>query len=323
MASNIIRKAIANAIYKVAPEASHFVNPAVTAYATKRWGAQATITKALVNPVGVGTLTDGHSALVNETLVRDEFVQAVFSGSILGKLQGLIEVPALTRVNVESVPAIAPFVGENMNAPAFQGDFGFIAVDVRKVAITAVVTEELLRMTGDAAESVISGQLQRALSRGIDAAFVGSQTRDDVSPNGLGVVAVQAASFNAGVLAFTGDLSKASVIVNPLTAVTLRSPTEQGITAADGIYGGLPVIASYAVAQGKLWIVDGSRVLAYIGGAIVEMSTQSTVTLDDGSGIASSTGTVRLFQEYKRALLAKQFIDFEFVPGAAVEVTLS
>ncbi|WP_158933764.1 hypothetical protein [Burkholderia sp. S171] len=318
MASNIIRKAIVNTLFNWAYADSVKVPVEMQEYSAKRFGTSAEVTKALVNPI-----VAAGSGLVNETLIRDEFVQAVFSGSILGKLQGLIEVPALTRVAVESSPVIAPFVGEYLSAPGYQGNFSFVASGIRKVAIVGVVTEELLRLSGDAAEGVISGQLQRALSRGIDKAFVGSQSRDAVSPNGLGAVAVQAASFNAGVLAFTGDLSKASVIVNPLTAVTLRSPTEQSITAAGGNYGGLPVITSYAAPVGKLIIVDGSRVLAYIGGATVDMSDQAAITMDDGSGTATSTVPAFMFQEGKRALLAKQYIDFEFVPGAAVEVTLS
>ncbi|WP_158935424.1 hypothetical protein [Burkholderia sp. S171] len=104
MASTIIRKAIVNAIFNWSDDIGLKLPQEAAAYATKRFGSTSEITKALVNPVGVGTLTDGHSALVNETLVRDEFVQAVFSGSILGKLQGLIEVPALTRIKREHDP---------------------------------------------------------------------------------------------------------------------------------------------------------------------------------------------------------------------------
>jgi hypothetical protein len=317
MASTIIRKAIINAIFNWSDNSGLTPPTPITEYAAKRFGTTADVTKALVGPI-----VAAGSGLVNETLVRDEFVQAVFSGSILGKLNGLIEVPALARVAVEVTPVTAPFVGEYQSAPGYQGNFGFAASGIRKVSEFAVVTEELLRASGAAAESVIQGQLQRALSRGIDAAFCGSQTRDDVYPNGLGAMSVQAASFNAGILAFTGSLITASVIVNPLTAVTLRSPTEQGITAAGGNYGGLPVITSYAVPVGKLFIVDGSRVLAFIGGATVELSTESALTMDDGSGVTTSTGTVFLFQEGKRALLAKQYVDFEFVPGASVEVTI-
>ena len=327
MSSSIIRNAIVNAIYKVMPvECISFPDPAVSAYATKRWGSKALVTKSTVNPIGAGTTNspgDTPGPLVPETLVRDEFVQAVFSASIIGKLQGVMEVPAMTRVNVESSPVIAPFVGEFAEAPAFQGTYGVSMTDKRKVSIVTVVTDELLRMTSNAAETTISGSLQRALSRGLDTGFMGSQSRDAVSPAGLSAVSVSAASFSAGILAFTGDLSKASVIVNPLTAITLRSPTEQDITAAGGFYGGLPVITSYAVPVGKLFIVDGSRVLAYIGGATVELSRATSVVLDDGSGADTSTKAVSMFQEGKVALMGTQYCDWDFVPGAAVEVTLA
>lgn len=74
----------------------------------------------------------------------------------------------------------------------------------------------------------------RSLSRGMDAVLVGDQVRDDAKPQGLANFAPQAASFEAGLEAFTGDLANAAVIVNPITAVDLRSEAEQGITAAAG-----------------------------------------------------------------------------------------
>jgi hypothetical protein len=326
MASSIVRQGIVKALYKVDPASALLHMPqALTDHATKRWGNQSHVTKALVNPMLAGTVnstSQESGALVPETLVRDEFIQAVFSASILGRLQGIIEVPALTRVNVEGDPVIAPFVGEYGLAPAFQGNFGVVMTDKRKVSIATVVTEDLLRMSNSAAENFISGILQRALSRGLDAGFVGAQARDSITPVGLAAVSVQASSFEEGVLAFTGDLSKASVIVNPRTAISLRSPSEQGITAAGGVYGGLPVITSLAVPLGKLFIVDASRVVAYLGTATVEMSREASVILDNGSGVATSTGAVYLFQENKRALLGTQYVDWDFAPGAAVEVTL-
>jgi len=334
MASSIIRKAIAAGVFNV--PVAH-ISEQHDGYIEQRWGKGGlsnVVTKTVVSP----TLAAGN-ALVNETIVRDEFIQAVWSGSILGKLQSVMHVPALTRVNVESVPAVAPFVGEYAPIPAFAGNFSFVATDKRKVGIVGVFSKEMLLATGDAAENVISGQVARALSRGVDKGFVGTKVRDAVSPNGLGAVSIQVpavtavanggatfvdtqASFSAGVIAFTGDLSRASVLVNPLTAITLRSPTEQGITAAGGIYGGLPVITSYAVPVGKLFIVDGSRVLAYVGGAFVDVITQGTVVLDDGTGTVTTTAT-SLFQTGQSALMGQQYVDWEFAPGAAVEITLS
>jgi hypothetical protein len=175
----------------------------------------------------------------------------------------------------------------------------------------------------------------------MDVGFVGSQARDAVSPTGLSAVAVQIpavtaprvgdglavvdtkASFDAGVAAFTGDLSKASVVVNPLTAIALRTPTEQAITATGGIYGGLPVITSYAMPVGRIFIVDASRVIAYVGDADVQLASQGEMMMDDGTGVNTSTGVAFLFQESKLALKGTQYVDWDFVPGAAVEVALT
>lgn len=317
MASSIIRKAIVAGVFNVSIDN---ISESHNGYIDKRWGKGGlsnVVTKAAVAPI----VANG-SGLVNETIVRDEFVQAVWSGSILGKLQDVMEVPALTRVNVESVPVSAPFVGEYSPMPAFAGSFSFVATDKRKVGIVGVFSEEMMLATGDAAENVISGQVSRALSRGLDKAFAGAQARDETSPTGLAAVATQAASFEAGLLAFTGDLSKASVIVNPLTAVTLRSPTEQDIKATGGTYASLPVITSYAVPVGTLFIVDASRVLAYVGQAVVDVLTQGTVALDDGTGTLTTT-SVSLFQSGQRALMGMQYCDWDFAPGAVVQVALS
>lgn len=318
MASTIIRKAIVAGVFNTQVEnLSGF-----DGYIGARWGEKGlnvVVTKDLVAPV---TSAGGGVGLINESIVRDEFVQAVFSGSILGKLTGVMEVPALTRVNVETIPVSAPFVGEGVNAPAFAGSFSFVATDKRKVSIIGVFSKEMLLATGDAAEAVISGQVSRALSRGLDKAFVGAQVRDDISPNGMAAIAIQASSFNEGLLAFTGELSKASVLVNPLTAATLRSPTEQNITVFGGNYGGLPVITSYAIPVGTIFILDGSRVLAYVGQSVVDVATQGNVLMDDGTGTAV-TNVTSLFQSGKSALMGTQFVDWEFVPGAAVQVTLS
>ncbi|PCE27528.1 hypothetical protein BWP39_03225 [Paraburkholderia acidicola] len=294
---------------------------AVAQYAKKRWGEDTDVVKvfkSLENPL----TTDGAAGLVAETLSRAAFVHAVFTGSILGQLQGLIRVPALTRVNVETAPITAPFVAEFAPAPAYQGAFGVSLSNKRKVALVAILSAELLRATGDAAENVITAQLQRALSRGLDAAFVGNQARSPVTPTGLAAVATAAASFEAGVEAFTGDLTTASVLVNPLTAVNLRSASETGITAKGGFYGGMPAIASYSVPAGKVFIVDGSRVVAFLGDAELDVASAGTFPVDDGTGTATAVQT-GMFQSGQQAIKAAQYADWDFVTGAAVEVSLA
>lgn len=333
MQSNIfIRSAIAKTLFNGSIKNAE-------GYIEKRWGITSGVTryaKALQNPISTDAESAG--ALAAEKLSRSEFVEAVISASILGQLQGLIKVPALTKINIETTPIVAPFVGQYQPIPAYQGTFGATLINTRKVGIVAVLSSELLLATGDAAEGVISGQIQRALVRGIDAALVGAQARDAVSPAGLSsmtqkipsiltknasgedIVDIKA-TFDAAVLAFTGDLTKASLLVNPLTAVGLRSPSEQAITAKGGVYGGLPAIASYGVPIGKLFIVDGTRVLAYIGDAEVDVSDGGDLVVDDGTG-TRTTMNASLFQNHQRAVKGTQFVDFEFVPGAAVEMSL-
>lgn len=290
-------------------------------YAAGRWGTHsdtARYVKAAVNPLTAGP--DASGAITAGELSRQQFVQAVFSRSILGQLQGLVRVPAITRINTEDTPIAASFFGESVSCPVAQGSIGIQLVDKRKLGVISIISQELLKATDDTAEATISAILQRALSRGLDNAFVGSQGRDNVFPAGVASAATQAIGFNNGIAAFTGDLTAASVLVNPLTAVTLRSPTETQITAKGGIYGGLVAIASYAVPVGKLFIVDASRVLAFIGAAVVDTSEQGSVS---GIAGASATVPVSLFQTNQVALRAGMYADWDFVPGAAVEVDLT
>lgn len=288
-------------------------------YAENRWGIHAGITKvlkAVQDPMG----TDSAAVLVAETLSRDQFIEAVFSKSILGQLQSVTRVPALARVNVETVPIAARFVGEYSPANAYQGAFGVTLSNKRKVGMLAVLSAELLRMSGDAAEAIISAQIQRALSRGLDNAFLGSQARDAVTPTGLGAVASQAASFDEGVEAFTGDLTTASVLVNPLTAVRLRSASETQITAKGGFYGGLPVICSYSVPVGRLFVVDAARVVAFLGTAELDVADSGMLLVDDGTGNTAPVQT-GMFQTGQQAIRGLQYADWAFVDGAAFETT--
>ncbi len=290
-------------------------------YAAQRWGrnsAAAAYTKAAVAPMLAGSdaVPDG---LAVGTISRSAFVQAVFSRSILGQMQGLVQVPAITRINTEASPVSGAFFGEATQPPLAQGNIGVYLVDKRKAGVITVLSNELIKMTDEAAEETITGILVRALSRAIDNAFVGSQARDTVSPEGLSNASTQATGIAAGIQAFTGDLTQAYVLLNPLTAVTLRSPTETQITARGGYYGGMPAICSYGVPAGQMFIVDASRVLAYIGDAVVDALEHADVY-----GLAGATPSVpvNMFQTSQVALAAQQYIDWQLVPGAAVQIAL-
>jgi len=291
-------------------------------YAERRWGEHspaAEYVKASVAPMLVGTDANPQGLAVG-AISRSEFVQAVFSRSILGQMHGLVQPPAITRINVEETPLAGAFYGEGAPMPVTQGSVGVQLVDKRSAAICAVISKELIQDTSETAEATVAGMLVRALSRGIDNAFAGVQARDAVSPEGLAAAATQAVGFNAGIEAFTGDVTQACVVMNPLTAITLRSPTETQITARGGYYGGLPAICSYGVPLGKVFIVDATRVLAYIGDAAVDAMEHADIY--GLKGVAANV-PVNMFQTEQVALAARQYIDWQFVPGAAVEVSLS
>jgi hypothetical protein len=286
--------------------------------AAKLWGdssESAQYIKAAVSPMTAGP--DASGLLTIGTLSRAQFVKAVFSRQILGRIQGLTQVPPITRINFEASPVQAAFAGEGVPLPEGVGNIGVMLADKRKIGTLTVISDELLALTNDTAETTIQGILVRALSRGVDAALVGAQARGDVSPAGLASVATPVSgatltdAFAAGVDTFTGDLMTASVLVNPLTAVTLRSPTESLITANGGQYGGLPAVTSYGVPAGTLFIVDASRIVAAVGDVAVEVSSQASVIY--------GAAMVNAFQTGQRAVRCIQYVDWQFLPGVAVQ----
>jgi hypothetical protein len=295
--------------------------------AVGRWGVNsetARYIKAVVDPLAAGP--DASGALTIGDLSRQQFVQAVFSQQILGQLSGLVRVPAITRINFETAPVQAAFSVEGTALPVAVGNVGVVFPDKRRIGILAVVSDELLQLTDESAEATVEGILSRAVTRGVDAAFVGSQARDERTPAGLATVATNvtgatlAGAFLTGVEAFTGDLTKASVLVNPLTAVTLRSPTETAITARGGSYGGMPAIASYGVPLGSLFIVDASRVIATVGDAKIDVAAETTVY-----PVPQATGDTitSAFQTGQRAVRVIQYVDWQFLPGAAVQASVA
>ncbi len=312
---NTANNQMENAIQFIRPAIAHgacITQPAsVALYAKGRWGQESGVVKSLVNSVDATTL-------VNQRIYADAFVQAVFSDSILGKLRNVTQVPALARVPSESNPIVAPFVGVGQPIPAQQGELELTVVEHRKVAAITIVSEELLRLTDGVTERLLTGMVARSLARGMDAALMGSQMRDEASPQGLSSFATQAGSFDEGLQVFTGNLAGAAVIANPLTAVRQRTATEQGITAAGGVYSGFPVVTSIQVPIGKLFIVDPVRILAFIGGAEVEASAASAVSLNTGEAAPTP-----MYGSGSVALRGIQYVDWNFVPGAAVEVSLS
>lgn len=292
--------------------------------AEHRWGAHsetARFLKAAVAPLTAGQ--DVAGPLTAGDITRRQFIQAVYSRQILGQLAGLTRVPAMTRVNFEASPLSAQFVFEGAPLPVAVGNVGVLFPDKRKIGFLTLISDELLQLTDESAESTIEGILLRAVSRGVDGAFVGSQQRDDTTPAGLASVATQvttgatlADAFNACVEAFTGDLTQASLLVNPLTATTLRSPTETQITARGGVYGGLPAIASYGVPAGSLFVVDASRVIAAMNDVTVDVSDQASVypVPQSGGDIAVSA-----FPTAQRVVRITQYVDWQFLPGVAVQ----
>lgn len=66
--------------------------------------------------------------------------------------------------------------------------------------------------------------------------------------------------------------------------------------------------------------MDGSRVLAYIGDA--EITALRHADVYNLRGSVSPSVPVNMFQTNQVAIQADQYADWDFVDGAAVEVTL-
>ncbi|AXC50055.1 phage major capsid protein [Paracoccus suum] len=301
------------------------------------------ITKAAVP---AGATLDGNWAewmVTDEGRVFGDFLEYLRPRTILGRfgqngVPSLRNVPADTTIGAQTGGGEAYWVGEGKAKPLtkFEGETNKLSI--LKVANIAVVTEELLRKSGIAAEAFLRDQLTAAIATRLDKDFIdpAKAAVAGVSPasitNGLTPIVSAggtADNIRADIQALFGSFIAAknaptngvwimsasaalslSMMINPL-----GQPEFPGLTMTGGTFAGLPVIVSDYAPAGLVVLANASDIyLVDEGGVQVAMSREASLEMSDSPTHNSTTPTpiqlVSMFQTNSVAFRAERFINW-------------
>lgn len=300
--------------------------------AVQRWGSESKA--ARIAKAAVGSLTVGSSDLVGaEKVTASQFFAAVDSGTILGRL-GLREVPFDTRMLIAGDGATASWVGEGRAVPVSLADFSGISLKPLKVAALSVQSKELLQSVDPTAESAISAALIKAVRDQLDASFIDPANAGvtDISPASItnGVSAIPSSGNDAAAIhtdimalagAFTGDWSRAAIVMHHKTALALGL-----LLAMAGRSSILDVrwVVSGNVPTDIVVLIDAGDVAFALGPGSIKTSQQGALEMRDDPTNSAATGVattmVSLWQSNAVAIMALRECNWRTVRDGAVVV---
>ncbi len=306
--------------------------------------------------VAAGSTTDSTWAkpLVNVENYAGDFIEFLRPQTIIGKfgagnIPGLRRVPFNVKIVGQTSGATANWVGEGKGKPVTKWGYNDVTIGMTKVAAIAVLTDELVRTSDPAADTLARDELARAIIAKLDTSFISNAAAvAGVSPAGIlnGVtpitpsVATDAyAAMQEDVQAVFGAYITAGMapsegvwIMSSATALKLsmmRNPLGQaehpGLSMTGGIFAGLPVIVSdYQATAGRVILVNASDVyLADDGSVQIDMSREASIEMNDAPTQDAMAGTgaslVSMFQSNSVAIRAERVTGWQKRRAAAVQ----
>ncbi len=291
----------------------------------------------------------------DETSVYADFVEYLRPMTIVGKF-GMNGIPALRTVPFR-VPLIgqtgggsAYWVGEGKPKPLTSFDFSRTTLDELKVATISVVTEEMLRKSNPAADSILRDSLAAAVVEKVDQTFIDPAVAASagVSPASVtnGVSAITSSGNDADAIredvramvatfiAANNPPGSAVWVMSSSTALALslmRNPLGQkefgDISMAGGTFEGFPVIASEyfsaVSAGGYVALVNASDIyFGDEGGVNVDMSREASLQMLDNptndTVTPTATSMVSMFQTNSVAFRAERILNWSKRRASAV-----
>jgi len=314
------------------------------AYAANRWGTSSS--PALILRSSVGGLEYGSDRLWSEAgRAGVAFLEMIRPRTVIGKIQGLREVPSRTPYVKQTGLATAYWAGEGSARPLSKGAFEYDTIAPLTIAALSVMSNELLKSTNPAAELLIHNDLAKAAIQLSDSSFVDPLSAGEAGKSPASILYGVATTTASGNLAndielaianFGGDLETAVWLMAPRLAVQIGLRAGVSGVAADlgargGMLAGLPVITSSACAYytsdgGQLALVDASAIVMLDEGAEVRITNQATIEMDNAptgetlTPTGASTAHVNLFQTDSSAILVSRRINWELAGSNAVVV---
>ena len=304
--------------------------------------------------VAGGSTTDTAWAkpLVNTTNYAGDFIEFLRPQTILGKfgsggIPGLRRVPFNIKIVSQTSGAVANWVGEGKGKPLTKWGYGNVTLGMTKLAAICALTDELVRTSDPAADTLARDELARAIIAKMDSTFVGNAAATTASPAGIlnGVTPITASAstdaytaLQADVKAIFGAYIAAGMtpadgvwIMSSTAALKLsmlQNPLGQSVYPAmnmtGGTFAGLPVIVSDYVAAGTVILVNASDVfLADDGSVQIDMSREASLEMNDAptqDGVAGTgAAMVSMFQANMVAIRAERYVSWAKRRAAAVQ----
>lgn len=316
------------------------------------------IAHVLKAAVAAGTTSDatwGGGLVGDETNVYADFVEYLRPQTILGRfgtgsIPRLRAVPFNTPLITQTTGGQGYWTGEGKGKGVTKFDFTRTTLVETKVANIAVITEELLRRSGPAADALIRDELVNALKGRLDIDFIDPDKAEvsGTSPASItnGVTAIHSSGTDADAVRNdvkrllntyirannppnTGVLIMSSMTALGISMLTtaLGEPEFSGLGIAGGILLGIPVITSEYVptdSSGSLMImVNASDIyLGDEGGFQVDMSREASLEMDSAptqnAGTPTAAQLVSLWQTNSVGFRAERIINWKKRRASAV-----
>lgn len=333
--------------------------------AKARYPDQPRIQNVLKAAVNAGTTTDATWAgsMIDYQNLASEFIEFLRPMTIIGKfgvgaIPGLRRVPFNVQMGGQTSGGAGYWVGQGAPKPLTKFDFANMTLRWAKVANIAVLSNELIRFSGQsglgAADALVRDALAAAINERIDIDFIDPSKAavTDVSPASILNGTTPVASGGNTAAAIRADAAAAmqrfvNANMNLLSGVWIMSAQVALQTSilmnalgqkefpelnmTGGTFMGLPVIVSqyvpHATAGGIVALVSAQDIfLADDGQVVIDASTEASLQMMDNptnnSGNGTATSMVSMFQTNSTAILAERFINWaKRRVGAAVYIS--
>lgn len=322
--------------------------------ANKTWRDQTPeVETVLKAAVAAGTTSDSTWAapLVEYQVMASEFIEYLRPRTIIGRIPGLRRVPFKVKVPRQTAVATVGWVGEGKPKPVGKGAFDSVTLDFYKIAGIIVLTQELVRLSNPAAESLAREDLAGGIIQLMDQDFVDPDkaVSASVSPASItnGVTPRTAtgttyATFVADVKAVMQNfmdvhISPDTIIMREelalamsLMVTSLGNPQFPGLTKDGGTLLGLPVVTSQNIPYTEDSPQEGSPIiflrasdimLADEGQVMIDVSTEASVQMNDAPDDPASASTVltSFWQHNLIGIRAERMINWAKRRSAAVQ----
>jgi HK97 family phage major capsid protein/HK97 family phage prohead protease len=321
---------------------ARYENCTAADYAERRWNdSTPEVALELKAAVAAGSTTDATWAkpLVNPAIV-DDFLPLLRAATILGKIQGLREVPFNVNVPSQTAGSTIQWVGELKPKPVSAMAFAMENLGFAKVASIVVLSQELVRFSNPSAERLVRDSLVKDIAAFLDGQFINPAVAAVAGVNPASITngaPTAAATTNplADILGLINHFATNNIPVDGLTfilspsnalALSFRtnldgSPEFPGIGINGGTYKGLQFITSNTATTNVVALQPGYILYADDGGVTIDASTEASLQMDSApaSPVDATTVYASMFQMNAVALRAERFVNWKRVGTNSVK----